>query len=126
MGKRKRKLTAAEKAEKMRRQKEFMTIFINGLQVHYLRALSSSAINISCPQSLQYDCMMERFVPMRTNLLCGEGSGTSVARSPLDSRCRNRGLTAYEARRGRSVLSVAACSRAGTSRGASRNEGRGS
>jgi len=30
MVKRKRKLTAAEKAEKKRRQKEFMTIFING------------------------------------------------------------------------------------------------
>ena len=28
----KRKLTAAEKAEKKRRQKEFMTIFINGKQ----------------------------------------------------------------------------------------------
>jgi len=32
MVKRKRKLNAAEKAEKMRRQKEFMTIFINGKQ----------------------------------------------------------------------------------------------
>ncbi len=32
MVKRKRKLTAAEKAEKKRRQKEFMTIFINGKQ----------------------------------------------------------------------------------------------
>jgi hypothetical protein len=30
MAKRKRKLTAAEKAEKKRRQKEYMTIFING------------------------------------------------------------------------------------------------
>ena len=32
MVKRKRKLTAAEKAAKKRRQKEFMTIFINGKQ----------------------------------------------------------------------------------------------
>ena len=30
MGKRKRKLTAAEKAEKRRRRREFMTVFING------------------------------------------------------------------------------------------------
>lgn len=30
MGKRKRKLTAAEKAEKKQRRKEFMTIFIHG------------------------------------------------------------------------------------------------
>ena len=32
MSKHKRKLTAAEKAEKKRRQKEYMTIFINGKQ----------------------------------------------------------------------------------------------
>lgn len=32
MGKRKRKLTSAEKAEKKRRQREYMTIFINGKQ----------------------------------------------------------------------------------------------
>ena len=32
MVKRKRKLTAAEKAEKKRRQKEYMTIFIKGKQ----------------------------------------------------------------------------------------------
>jgi len=32
MGKRKRKLTPTEKAEKKRRQKEYMTIFINGKQ----------------------------------------------------------------------------------------------
>lgn len=32
MGKLKRKLTAAEKAEKKQRQKEYMTIFINGKQ----------------------------------------------------------------------------------------------
>ena len=32
MTKRKRKLTAAEKAEKKRRQKEYMTIFVNGKQ----------------------------------------------------------------------------------------------
>ena len=32
MAKRKRKLTASEKAEKKRRQKEYVTIFINGKQ----------------------------------------------------------------------------------------------
>lgn len=32
MGKRKRKLTPTEKSEKKRRQKEYMTIFINGKQ----------------------------------------------------------------------------------------------
>jgi len=32
MGKQKRKLTPAEKAEKKRRRKEFMTIFVNGKQ----------------------------------------------------------------------------------------------
>ena len=32
MEKRKRKLTSTEKAEKKRRQKEYMTIFINGKQ----------------------------------------------------------------------------------------------
>lgn len=32
MGKQKRKLTAAEKAEKRRRRKEYMTVFINGKQ----------------------------------------------------------------------------------------------
>ena len=32
MAKRKRKLTAAEKAEKKRRRREYMTIFINGKQ----------------------------------------------------------------------------------------------
>jgi hypothetical protein len=32
MAMRKRKLTAAEKVEKQRRQKEYMTIFINGKQ----------------------------------------------------------------------------------------------
>jgi len=32
MSKRKRKLTAAEKAEKKRRRREYMTIFVNGKQ----------------------------------------------------------------------------------------------
>ncbi len=32
MSKRKRKLTSAEKAEKKRRQREYMTIFVNGKQ----------------------------------------------------------------------------------------------
>ena len=32
MGKKRRKLTAAEKAEKIRRRKEYMTVFIRGKQ----------------------------------------------------------------------------------------------
>ena len=32
MGKRKRKLSAAEKAEKERRRREYMTVFVNGKQ----------------------------------------------------------------------------------------------
>ncbi len=32
MTKRKRKLTPAEKADKLKRQKEYMTVFINGKQ----------------------------------------------------------------------------------------------
>jgi len=32
MGKRKRKLTPAEKAEKKRRQREYMTVFVHGKQ----------------------------------------------------------------------------------------------
>ena len=37
MAKQKRKLTAAEKAEKKRRRKEFMTIFVNGKQMRVKR-----------------------------------------------------------------------------------------
>jgi len=37
MAMRKRKLTAAEKAEKQWRQKEYMTIFINGKQKRVMR-----------------------------------------------------------------------------------------
>ena len=37
MAKRKRKLTAAEKTERKRRQKEYMTIFINGKQKRFKR-----------------------------------------------------------------------------------------
>jgi len=40
MAKRKRKLTAAEKMEKKRRQKEYMTIFINGKQKRVKRPLT--------------------------------------------------------------------------------------
>ena len=37
MGKKKRKLTSQEKAEKKRRQKEYMTIFIGGKQKRVMR-----------------------------------------------------------------------------------------
>lgn len=40
MGKPKGKLTAAEKAEKKRRKKEYMTIFINGKQKRVKRPLT--------------------------------------------------------------------------------------
>jgi hypothetical protein len=43
MAKRKRKLTAAEKKEKKRRQKEYMTIFINGKQKRVKRHQPSTA-----------------------------------------------------------------------------------
>ena len=50
MSKHKRKLTAAEKAEKKRRQKEYMTIFINGKQKRVKR-----------PQTI--DCLdMDEFI----------------------------------------------------------------
>jgi uncharacterized protein YnzC (UPF0291/DUF896 family) len=39
MGKRKRKLTAAEKAERKRRKAEYMTIFVNGKQKRVKRPI---------------------------------------------------------------------------------------
>ena len=46
MAKPKRKLTAAEKAEKRRRQKEYMTIFINGKQRRVKRPPTIDGIDI--------------------------------------------------------------------------------
>ncbi len=46
MGKRKRKLTAKEKAEKKRRQKEYMTIFINGKQKRVKRPLTIDGMDV--------------------------------------------------------------------------------
>ena len=46
MVKRKRKLNAAEKAEKMRRQKEFMTIFINGKQKRVRRPPTIDGVDV--------------------------------------------------------------------------------
>ena len=46
MAKRKRKLTVAEKAEKKRRQKEFMTIFINGKQKRVKRPPSIDGMGV--------------------------------------------------------------------------------
>lgn len=45
MGKRKRKLTAKEKAEK-KRQKEYMTIFINGKQKRVKRPLTIDGMDV--------------------------------------------------------------------------------
>ncbi|MDP3283530.1 MAG: hypothetical protein Q8M56_03805 [Desulfobacterales bacterium] len=42
----KRKLTAAEKAEKKRRQKEYMTIFINGKQKRVKRPSSIDGMDV--------------------------------------------------------------------------------
>jgi hypothetical protein len=46
MGKRKRKLTPAEKAEKKRRRQEYMTIFINGKQKRVKREPTVDGIPI--------------------------------------------------------------------------------
>jgi hypothetical protein len=46
MANHKRKLTAAEKAEKKRRQKEFMTIFINGKQKRVRRPPTIDGIGV--------------------------------------------------------------------------------
>ena len=46
MAKRKRKLTAAEKAEKKRRQKEYMTIFINGKQKRVKRPPTIDGVDV--------------------------------------------------------------------------------
>ena len=46
MAKRKRKLTIAEKAEKKRRQKEYMTIFINGKQKRIKRPLTIDGMDL--------------------------------------------------------------------------------
>jgi hypothetical protein len=46
MAKPKRKLTATEKAEKRRRQKEYMTIFINGKQKRVKRPPTIDGIDI--------------------------------------------------------------------------------
>ena len=46
MTKRKRKLTTAEKAEKKRRQKEYMTIFVNGKQKRVKRPRTIDGMDV--------------------------------------------------------------------------------
>ena len=46
MSKRKRKLTSAQKAEKKRKQKEFMTIFINGKQKRVKRPQTIDGMSV--------------------------------------------------------------------------------
>ncbi len=46
MGKPKRKLTAAEKGAKKRRQKEYITIFINGKQKRVKRPLTIDGMDV--------------------------------------------------------------------------------
>ena len=46
MVKRKRKLTPAEKGEKKRRQKEFMTIFVNGKQKRVRRPPTMDGMDV--------------------------------------------------------------------------------
>jgi len=47
MAKRKRKLSAAEKAEKKQRQKEYMTIFVNGKQKRVKRPQTIDGIDVN-------------------------------------------------------------------------------
>jgi hypothetical protein len=47
MGKPKRKLTAAEKAEKKRRRQEYMTIFINGRQKRVKRPPTINGMDVA-------------------------------------------------------------------------------
>ena len=47
MAKRKRKLTAAEKAEKNRRQEEYMTIFMNGKQKRVKRSPTIDGMDVN-------------------------------------------------------------------------------
>jgi hypothetical protein len=46
MGKQKRRLTATEKAEKRRRRKEYMTIFINGKQKRVKRPPTIDSLDV--------------------------------------------------------------------------------
>jgi hypothetical protein len=46
MAKQKRKLTAAEKAKKKQRPKEYMTIFINGKQKRVKRPLTIDGLDV--------------------------------------------------------------------------------
>ncbi len=46
MGKRKRKLTAAEKAEKKRERREYMTIFVNGKQKRVKRPPTIDGVDV--------------------------------------------------------------------------------
>ncbi len=46
MGKQKRKLTPAEKAEKKRRQREYMTVYMNGKQKRVKRPPSIDGISV--------------------------------------------------------------------------------
>lgn len=46
MGKKKRKLTAREKAEKKRRQSEFMTVFMNGKQKRVRRPPTIDGLDV--------------------------------------------------------------------------------
>jgi len=46
MAKRKRKLTLAEKADKLRRQKEYMTVFINGKQKRVKRSPTIDGVDV--------------------------------------------------------------------------------
>jgi hypothetical protein len=46
MGKRKRKLTAAEKAERKRRKAEYMTIFVNGKQKRVKRPIMIEGLTV--------------------------------------------------------------------------------
>lgn len=46
MGKQRRRLTAAQKAEKQRRRREYMTVFINGKQKRIRRPLTIDGMDV--------------------------------------------------------------------------------
>lgn len=85
MGKRKRKLTAAEKAEKKRLQREYMTIFVNGKQKRVKRPPTIDGIpvdefirNNADPIWLLQEGMYEEFYQWEQERDAGNGDDFST------------------------------------------------
>jgi hypothetical protein len=94
MRKQKRKLTAAEKAEKKRRRREYMTIFINGKQKRVKRPPTIDGIPVeefvrrnADPVWLLENEMYEELheVLQETNQDVAKGARVVTKRSPIDS-----------------------------------------